>query len=157
MKKEVELQRDFGISRLTDYQEFRFANARSAEKRIYRLPMYDMLYNQRYRNMFEWNQQLEVIQSAYKPPDMLERTLSNFNFDPDKRPINFDKLSTLTMLALNLPYITCPGFDFDQDLTSEELPFKFKNKKVRTLHADDDGEIDLRNSHRRVLYDGENN
>ena len=33
------------------------------------------------------------------------------------------------MLALNLPYMTCPTFEFDQDLFSEELPFKFKNKK----------------------------
>ena len=78
MKKEVELQRDYGISRLTDYQEFRFKNASSAEKCIYRLPMYDILYNQMYRNMFEWNQQLEVIKEGYKPPEELERTLSNF-------------------------------------------------------------------------------
>ena len=56
MNKEVEFERDFGISRLTDDQELRFKNAKSAEKQIYRLPFYDMLYNQRYRNMFEWNQ-----------------------------------------------------------------------------------------------------
>lgn len=43
--KEEELEKDYGISRLTANQEYRFKNAWSAEKRIYRLPLYDMLYN----------------------------------------------------------------------------------------------------------------
>ena len=45
MKKEVELERDFGISRLTDFQEYQFTHAKPAMKMLYRLPMYDMLYN----------------------------------------------------------------------------------------------------------------
>ena len=43
------------------------------------------------------------------------------------------------MLVLNLSYLTCPGFDFDQDLTSEELPFKFQKKRC-TGHHGHDGE-----------------
>ena len=109
-----------------------------------------------YRNMFEWNQQLEVIKEGYKPPEELERTLSNFQSEQEQQPINFDKLSTLTMLALNLPYITCPDFEFDQDLGPEELPFKFKQKKLRDAKQDEDDQ-GFSSGRGRVLYDGEKN
>lgn len=51
--------------------------------------------------------------------------------------MNFAKLQTLTMIALNLPYVTCPGFNFDQDVYSEELPFKFEGKKVKRHYQND--------------------
>lgn len=35
------------------------------------------------------------------------------------------------MIALNLPYVMCPGFDFDQDLYSDDFTFKFKYGKVK--------------------------
>lgn len=33
------------------------------------------------------------------------------------------------MLALNLPYITCSDFNFNQDLSSGEFSFKLENKR----------------------------
>ena len=63
MLKEVELQKGFGISRLSDYQEYQFNNVLPAEKMLMGLPLYDMLYNQLIRNQFEWNQQFKVNQS----------------------------------------------------------------------------------------------
>lgn len=45
------------------------------------------------------------------------------------------------MLALNLPYVTCPGFDFDQDVYKEDLPFKFeKTKRKQHFKFDEDNQ-----------------
>ena len=59
------------------------------------------------------------------------------------------------MLALNLPYITCPGFEFNQDLTSEELPFKFKNTKAKgPTEEGSDKKLGIKMG--RVIYDRDN-
>lgn len=135
MRKEEELEMKFGISRLTDMQELKFKTAVPKEKMIYRLPLYDMLYNQDYRNMFEWNQQIEV-QPEYQSPEALALSMDRKNMKDDRMcQINFDKLSTLTMIALNLSYINCPDFNFDQDLYSDDFTFKFDCKKGEKDHG----------------------
>lgn len=45
IEKEEELENHFGISRLTVEQEDKFKNASPAEKSVFRLAIYDMLYN----------------------------------------------------------------------------------------------------------------
>lgn len=95
--------------------------------------------------MFEWNQQLKP-QKKFKPPTIQglfsKKSVENSEVASkayaDPTDINYDKLSTLTMLALNYSYLTCPGFDFDQDLTTEELPFKFDKKECHAHHSDED-------------------
>ena len=66
--------------------------------------------------MFEWNQQLEV-DKEYQSPEALALSMDRKQLKDDRMcQINFDKLSTLTMLALNLSYMNCPDFNFDQQM-----------------------------------------
>lgn len=68
--------------------------------------------------------------------------------------INYDKLSTLTMLALNTPFLTDPHFKFDQDLTSDALDISFpKKKKIRSFGST----TKVISKSPKVLFDNESN
>ena len=111
IKKEVELGREFGIHRLTRDQKEQFNDAEPGERMIIGLGFYDMLYNQKWRNNFEWNQQIALREYYRKRTKLLEESETQLVIENDL--INYDKLSTMTMLALNRAYVTCPDFDFD--------------------------------------------
>ena len=44
------------------------------------------------------------------------------------------------MIALNLPYITCPDFEFDQDLYSDDFTFKLQRLVVKHKNDGDEEE-----------------
>jgi len=55
LETESSLEEEFNISRMSDSQEAAFGNTIPGKKKVFRQPFYDILYNQHYRNMFEYN------------------------------------------------------------------------------------------------------